>query len=196
MRALDNTDAIASTTAGSTGPFGSFTPAAYRARPSRAARTARAAGATATAAGTTATAAVGRRSAIPAARVVAHRAYHDVATLLGQLQGIRAHHRVLIATQAVQRNDQRIRLANNVRYFPHRIGSLRSQALNEWQMSFVKRVPFTSRVRGQINIELLNAFNQTIFAAPNADPTNVNFGKVTSQFNLPQSVQVAFKLVF
>jgi hypothetical protein len=60
----------------------------------------------------------------------------------------------------------RIRLANNVRYFPHRIGSLRSQALNEWQMSFVKRVPITARVRGQINIELLNAFNQTIYAAP------------------------------
>ncbi|MEO5819042.1 MAG: TonB-dependent receptor [Vicinamibacteraceae bacterium] len=95
-----------------------------------------------------------------------------------------------------QRNDQRIRLANNVRYFPHRIDTLRSQALNEWQMSFVKRVAFTSRVRGQINIELLNAFNQTIFTAPNADPTNANFGKVTSQFNLPQSVQLAFKLLF
>jgi len=95
-----------------------------------------------------------------------------------------------------QRNDPRIRLANNVRYFPHRIGRLRSQALNEWQMSFVKRVPITARVRGQINIELLNAFNQTIYAAPGTDPTNANFGKVTSQFNLPQSVQLAFKLQF
>jgi hypothetical protein len=95
-----------------------------------------------------------------------------------------------------QRNDQRIRLANNVRYFPHRIGSLRSQALNEWQMSFVKKVSITERVRGQVNIELLNAFNQTIFSAPNTDPTNANFGKVTSQFNLPQSVQLAFKLLF
>ncbi len=63
-------------------------------------------------------------------------------------------------------------------------------------MSFVKRVNFTSRVRGQINIELLNAFNQTIFTAPTTDPTNANFGKVTSQFNLPQSVQIAFKLLF
>ena len=95
-----------------------------------------------------------------------------------------------------QRNDQRIRLANNVRYFPHRIGSLRSQALNEWQMSFVKRVSITPRIRGQINVELLNAFNQTIFAAPTTDPTNANFGKVTSQFNLPQSIQLAFKLLF
>ena len=95
-----------------------------------------------------------------------------------------------------QRADQRIRLANNLRYFPHRIGNLRSQALNEWQMSFVKRVNFTERVRGQVNIELLNAFNQTIFSAPNTDPTNAAFGRVTSQFNLPQSMQLAFKLLF
>ena len=95
-----------------------------------------------------------------------------------------------------QRNDQRIRLANNVRYWPHRLGNLRSQALNEWQVSFVKRVSVTERVRGQLNVEILNAFNQTIFSAPNNDPTNANFGKVTSQFNLPQSVQLAFKLLF
>jgi hypothetical protein len=97
---------------------------------------------------------------------------------------------------AKQRADQRIQLANNVRYWPHRLGNLRSQALNEWQMSFVKRVSITGRVRGQVNIELLNAFNQTIFSAPETNPTSANFGKVTSQFNLPQSVQVAFKLLF
>jgi hypothetical protein len=95
-----------------------------------------------------------------------------------------------------QRTDARIRLANNLRYFPHRVGTLRSQALNEWQMSFVKRLSITSRIRGQVNVELLNAFNQTIYAAPGTDPTNANFGKVTSQFNLPQSVQLAFKLQF
>ena len=54
----------------------------------------------------------------------------------------------------------------------------------------------SSRVRGQINIELLNAFNQTIYSAPNTDPRNANFGKVTGQFNLPQSAQIAFKVIF
>ena len=63
-------------------------------------------------------------------------------------------------------------------------------------MSFVKRLNFTPRVRGQVNLELLNAFNQTIFSAPETNPTSANFGKVTSQFNLPQSVQLAFKLLF
>jgi hypothetical protein len=97
---------------------------------------------------------------------------------------------------AKQRADQRIQLANNVRYWPHRLGNLRSQMLNEWQMSFVKKVNVTPRVRGQINLELLNAFNQTIFSAPETNPTSANFGKVTSQFNLPQSLQLAFKLLF
>ena len=95
-----------------------------------------------------------------------------------------------------QRNDQRIVLGSNVRYFPGRLSNLRSQALNEWQLSFVKRVSISSRVRGQFNLELLNAFNQTIYSAPNTDPRNANFGKVTGQFNLPQSVQMAFKVIF
>jgi hypothetical protein len=95
-----------------------------------------------------------------------------------------------------QRNDTRINLANNIRYFPGRLSNLRSQALNEWQLSFVKRVNLGRTVRGQVNIELLNAFNQTIYTAPTTDPRNANFGKVTQQFNLPGSAQIAFKLLF
>jgi len=95
-----------------------------------------------------------------------------------------------------QRIDTRINLANNIRYFPGRLSNLRSQALNEWQLSFVKRVNLGRTVRGQVNIELLNAFNQTIYTAPNTDPRNASFGKVTQQFNLPGSAQIAFKMLF
>ena len=35
---------------------------------------------------------------------------------------------------------QRIRLANNMRYFPSRIPGLRGQGLNLWDISFVKQV--------------------------------------------------------
>jgi hypothetical protein len=95
-----------------------------------------------------------------------------------------------------QRNDQRIRLANNLRYFPGRISNLRYQTLNEWQVSFVKRFRVAGRMRAQINIEMLNAFNQAIYDAPNTDPTNANFGKVTNTYNLPGSLQIAGKLTF
>jgi hypothetical protein len=95
-----------------------------------------------------------------------------------------------------QRNDQRIRLVSNVRYFPSRIPGLRGQPLNLWDISFVKQVRFSDRVRAQFHIELLNAFNEVVFNNPNTDPTNSNFGKVTTQANLPRDIQLAAKIVF
>jgi hypothetical protein len=43
---------------------------------------------------------------------------------------------------------------------------------------------------------LLNAFNHPVFNNPNTDPTNANFGKVTSQANLPRDIQLAAKIIF
>ena len=60
-----------------------------------------------------------------------------------------------------QRADTRIRLASNLRYFPSRIDGVRSPFLNLWDMSIVKQVPLSGRVRAQFNVEFLNAFNQS-----------------------------------
>jgi hypothetical protein len=95
-----------------------------------------------------------------------------------------------------QRNDARIRLANNVRYFPSRIAGLRGHGLNLWDISIVKQLYFSDRVRAQFHIEFLNAFNRVVFNNPNTDPTNAAFGKVTSQANLPRDIQLAAKIVF
>lgn len=98
--------------------------------------------------------------------------------------------------RAKQRGDPRIRLANNVRYFPSRIDGLRSPFLKLWDISLVKQVPMGGRVRAQFNIEFLNAFNVVVFNDANTDPTNDNFGKVTSQNNLPRDIQLGFKIVW
>ena len=95
-----------------------------------------------------------------------------------------------------QRADTRIQLASNIRSFPSRIDGIRSPILKTWDISFVKQVSIRGRVRGQFNVEILNAFNQVFFNNANTTPTNVNFGKVTSQNNLPREVQLAWKLVF
>src|SRR3954468_733273 len=95
-----------------------------------------------------------------------------------------------------QRADSRIRLANNIRYFPSRIDGLRSPFLNLWDMSVVKQVPLQGRVRLQFNVEILNALNRVVYNDANTDPTNANFGKVTSQNNLPREIQLAAKIVF
>ena len=97
---------------------------------------------------------------------------------------------------AKQRLDPRIRLANNLRYFPSRVPGLRGQPLNLWDLSVVKRVRVTDRVRAQFHAEFLNAFNNAVFSNPNTDPTNVDFGKVTTQNNLPRDIQLALKLIF
>src|SRR5204862_739129 len=62
-----------------------------------------------------------------------------------------------------QRADTRIRLANNLRYFPSRIDGIRSPFLNLWDVSIVKQVPISNRVRAQFNVEFLNAFNRVVF---------------------------------
>jgi hypothetical protein len=97
---------------------------------------------------------------------------------------------------AKQRADMRIRLANNVRYFPSKTDGLRSPTLHLWDISIIKQVRMTGRVRAQFHVELLNAFNRTVYANPNTDPTNADFGRVTSQTNLPRDIQLAMKLVF
>jgi hypothetical protein len=97
---------------------------------------------------------------------------------------------------AKQRADQRIRLANNLRYFPSRVEGLRGEGLNLWDISIVKQLPINGRVRAQLHAEFLNAFNHPVFANPNTDPTSADFGKVTTQNNLPRDIQLAVKLLF
>ena len=60
----------------------------------------------------------------------------------------------------------------------------------------MKQVPISGRVRAQFNVEFLNAFNQPVFNNPSTDPTTADFGKVTSQNNLPRDIQLAAKIVF
>ena len=96
----------------------------------------------------------------------------------------------------LQRADQRIRLANHIRYFPSRVPGLRGHGLNLWDISMVKQLRFTDRVRGQFHVELLNAFNRVVYNNPNTDPLNAEFGKVTSMANLPRDIQIALKVVF
>ncbi len=101
-----------------------------------------------------------------------------------------------VVVPALQRNDPRIRLLFNVRRLPSRLPSLRSQPLNLWDLAVSKNFLFTERTRLQLRGEFLNAFNHPQFNNPVLDPTNSNFGKVTSQANLPRNIQLGVKLLF
>jgi hypothetical protein len=95
-----------------------------------------------------------------------------------------------------QRADTRIRLVNNARYYPSRIDGLRGHGLNLWDISLVKQLRVNDRIRAQFHVEFLNAFNHPVFNNPNTDPLNADFGKVTTQANLPRDIQLAAKIIF
>ncbi len=96
---------------------------------------------------------------------------------------------------AKQRADQRIRLANNIRTSPSRWDGLRGPRYTNWDMSFVKGFEM-GKLRAQFHIELYNAFDDVFYNNPNLDPTSTEFGKVTSQNNLPRNIQIGTRIVF
>ena len=96
---------------------------------------------------------------------------------------------------AKQRADNRINLANNIRTLPQRWDGFRGPIYTNLDMSFVKGFEL-GRARAQFHIELYNALNDVFYNNPNLDPNSSNFGKVSSQNNLPRNIQVAVKIVF
>jgi carboxypeptidase family protein len=101
-----------------------------------------------------------------------------------------------VVDPALQRADQRIRLANNIRTLPTRLPGFRRQNQNLWDLSLIKNFSITEGIKFQLRGEFLNAFNHPQFGDPNTDPTNPAFGKVTSQSNLARNVQIGLKLIF
>jgi hypothetical protein len=97
---------------------------------------------------------------------------------------------------AKQRADQRIALVNNVRYFPSRLPGLRGQNLNLCDFSVIKKIRIYEKLNLELRGEFLNAFNHVQFNDPETNPTSANFGRVTSQANLPRNVQIGLKLIF
>jgi hypothetical protein len=59
-----------------------------------------------------------------------------------------------------------------------------------------KRIPLRERLTLTVRAELFNAFNRTVFAAPQANVSNAQFGRITAQGNLPRQGQIALRLDF
>jgi hypothetical protein len=101
-----------------------------------------------------------------------------------------------VVDPARQRSDTRIQLANNIRTLPSRPDRFRGPRYTNWDMSFVKGFRLGATARAQLHLELYNAFNDVFYNNPNLSPNSADFGKVTSQNNLPQNLQIGFKVLF
>jgi len=60
----------------------------------------------------------------------------------------------------------------------------------------LKKFRFTERLMLTFRAEWFNAFNRTVFGAPQANVSNAQFGRITSQANPPRQGQLALRLDF
>ncbi|MDZ4800440.1 MAG: carboxypeptidase regulatory-like domain-containing protein [Bryobacteraceae bacterium] len=87
-------------------------------------------------------------------------------------------------------------LQSNIRTFPSRVNSVRQSRINNFDMSLLKNTRITERVRFQARVEFFNAMNHPTFGGANTTPGNTNFGRVTSQSNLPRQIQFGGRILF
>ena len=67
--------------------------------------------------------------------------------------------------------------------------------LNE-NFGLLKRIKIVERVTATFRAELFNAFNRVVFAAPQANVSNAQFGRISGQSNTPRQGQLALRLEF
>src|SRR5688572_16869785 len=74
-------------------------------------------------------------------------------------------------TEGFERNSQR-QLASNIRTFPTRIGSVRADGINVWDLSLHKNLRLIEGLTLQLRLEMEGAMNHPNFAGPNIDSTS------------------------
>jgi hypothetical protein len=86
--------------------------------------------------------------------------------------------------------------AFHTRVFPTRLSELRADGFRGWDLRIARRFLITERVNLRLAVDAINATNRTNFAAPNTDPRNQNFGRVTQQAGIGRNLQFGARLEF
>ena len=87
-------------------------------------------------------------------------------------------------------------LASNIRTFPLRLGGLRADGQNYWNMSLHKQFAFRERYKLQFRTEWEGALQHANFGVPNNAPANTLFGQVTATQGEPRRISAGLKLMF
>ena len=87
-------------------------------------------------------------------------------------------------------------LDRNRRTFQQSYSAYRTDRISNIDLSVIKGIPIVERVNMQFRVEAFNLFNHAIFNGPELNATNTNFGRITSQSNLPRTFQLALRLTF
>jgi hypothetical protein len=97
---------------------------------------------------------------------------------------------------AKQRADQRIQLANNVRYFPSTLPDVRTHQLHLLDFGLFKNFSMPHGMRAQVRLEWINALNYTVLWNPDTNPRNATFGFINQDRNNPRDMQIGLRLTF
>jgi hypothetical protein len=95
-----------------------------------------------------------------------------------------------------QRNDTRIQLANNVRYFPSTLPDVRTHRLHLMDIGLFKNFKLGQGVALQFRVEINNALNYTVLWNPDVNPRNSTFGFINQDRNNPRDIQLGLKVTF
>lgn len=87
--------------------------------------------------------------------------------------------------------------AFTARRIPYFWSGLRSPAMNNWDMGFIKNtMVYKERVKLQFRVEMINAFNRVWFGGLNTGITGPTYTQLTGQSNAPRNIQLGLKLNF
>jgi hypothetical protein len=77
-----------------------------------------------------------------------------------------------------------------------RFNGIRSDGINNWDISAIKDTFITEGIKAQFRAEFLNAFNHVHFSNPNTSVTNTAFGTITSEKAYPRRIQLGLKIIY
>ncbi|MDX2032660.1 MAG: TonB-dependent receptor [Blastocatellia bacterium] len=73
---------------------------------------------------------------------------------------------------------------------------LRSPGQRNWDIGITKDTAILEKLRAQLRLEAINAFNTPVFRAPNTTFGSSSFGKITAQANFARVVQLSVRLMW
>jgi hypothetical protein len=88
-------------------------------------------------------------------------------------------------------------LVSNLRTLPPRFSYIRSDGINNFDLSLFKNYQITEKMRIQFRMEAFNALNHVQFAAPNTNVTSDAFGQINGETGHGQrQITFGLKLIF
>ncbi|MBI3210741.1 MAG: TonB-dependent receptor [Candidatus Solibacter usitatus] len=88
-------------------------------------------------------------------------------------------------------------LANNIQGLSTRFNGVRSDGINNFDLSFFKNIRIKERVTAQFRLESFNSLNHVQFDVPNTNPVNAAFGSITGEKGHGQrQITVGVKVLF